>query len=315
MVLLYPGDKTMPGKKSRRWWFAAILLLGLAPLAAGQGDDKNPAGPVKPKPSDAQFTSGGQTIKVWKYVPGEGTGPFPAIILLNGIDGLDLLQTDLKVQVLYRTVASKLSQQGYVVHFVHYMNRTPLKKQEIPTVKDAFLRQTQNSTENGPKAPDLEPKLEQHYREWVDTVRDAVKNLRENKDLVDGEHIALVGLSMGGFVAASTVVEYPDLKIVAIANIFGGMPPSQQDKVRKDKMKLPPLLIMGGEEDVIVPEFYQRQVFKLWRDTGNTGEAHFYAGYGHAFFDKRINNFDQNMALNEALPTTMRFLKRYLQKN
>jgi dienelactone hydrolase len=305
----------MPGMKSRRWWMAAILVLALAPLAAGQsgGEVKLPPSPVIPKSSDAKFISGGQAIKVWKYVPGEGTGPFPAIILLNGIDGLDLLQSDLKVQLLYRVLASRLAQQGYVVHFVHYMNRTPLKKDEIPTVKDGFLRQTQNSRENGPKAPDLEPKLLQHYRQWVETVRDAVKNLREDKDLVDGEHIALIGLSMGGFVASSTVVEYPDLKIAAIANIFGGMPAQQQSQVRKEKTKLPPLLIMGGEEDDIVPEFYQRQVFKLWRDTGSTGEAHFYAGYGHAFFDKRTNTFDQSMALNEALPTTARFLKRYLQ--
>ena len=233
--------------------------------------------------------------------------------LLNGIDGLDLLQTDLKVQVLYRTVASKLSQQGYVVHFVHYMNRTPFKKDEIPTVKAGFLRQTQNASENGPKAPDLEPKLEQHYREWVDTVRDAVKDLREDKGLVDGDHMAIVGLSMGGFVGTSVVVAYPELKIAALANIFGGMPLQQQDQARKEKMKLPPLIIMGGEEDDIVPEFYQRQVFKLWRDSGNSAEAHFYAGYGHAFFDKRTNTFDQNMALNEALPTAARFLKRYLQ--
>jgi dienelactone hydrolase len=304
----------MPGMKSQRWWVAAILLLGLAPWAAGQnGGDAKPAGPAMPKSSDAKFSSGGQTIKVWKYVPGEGTGPYPAIILLNGIDGLDLLQTDLKVQLLYRMLASRLAQQGYVVHFVHYMNRTPLKKDEIPTVKDGFLRQTQNGSENGPKVPDLDPKLEQHYREWVDTVRDAVKDLREDKSLVAGDRIAIVGLSMGGFVASSTVVAYPDLKIAAIANIFGGMPAQQQDMVRKQKTKLPPLLIMGGEEDDIVPEFYQRQVFKLWRDTGNSGEAHFYAGYGHAFFDKRINTFDQNMALNEALPTTARFLKRYLQ--
>jgi dienelactone hydrolase len=314
MLLLYRGGHTMPGT-SHRWWLGAILALGLGPVALGQSADdlKRSAGPLLPKSSDATFKSGDQTIKVWKYVPAEGNAPFPGIVLLNGIDGLDLLQTDLKVQLLYRTLASRMAQQGYVVHFVHYMNRTPFKKDEIPTVKDAFLRQTQNGHGSGPKAPELEPKLEQHYREWMETVRDAVNDLRQDKTLVDGDRIGIVGLSMGGFVGTSCVVEYPELKIAALANIFGGMPPQQQAQVRKEKTKLPPILIMGGEEDDIVPEVYQRELFQLWRDTGNRAEAHFYSGYGHAFFDKRLKTFDQNMALNEALPTAQRFLKRYLQ--
>jgi dienelactone hydrolase len=295
--------------KTRSWWFAGLLLLALVPAAIGQSGPKTATDPVAPKSSDAKFTSGGETIKVWQYVPGAGEGPFPGIVLLNGIDGLDLLQTDFRVQLLYRTLASKLAQQGYVVHFVHYFNRTPFKKEDIATVKDGFMKQTQKGNKNNP--PD--PKLEQHFRDWMATVKDGVAFLREDKKLVNPERIAVVGLSMGGFVGTAAAVEYPELKLAALANIFGGLPPQAQAKVRKEKMKLPPLLIMAGEEDEIVPEIYQREMFQLWRDTGNLCEAHFYGGVGHAFYDKRTKSFDQDMALNEALPTAQRFLKRNLQ--
>jgi dienelactone hydrolase len=295
--------------KTRRCVFVGLLVVGLVPAVLGRSDAKPTPDPVVPKYTDVKFSSGGESIKVWQYVPGAGDGPFPGIVLLNGIDGLDLLQSDLRVQMLYRTLASKLAQQGYVVHFVHYFNRTPFKKEDIAGVKDGFMMTTKKENRDKP----FNAKLEQHFRDWMATVKDGVAFLREDKKLVNPDRIAVVGLSMGGFVGTTAAVEYSELKLAALANIFGGLPPQAQAKVRKEKMKLPPLLIMAGEEDEIVPEVYQREMFQLWRETGNLCEAHFYGGVGHAFYDKRTKTFDQDMALNEALPTAQRFLKRNLQ--
>jgi dienelactone hydrolase len=304
----------MSGRKSRMWWLVPILTAALAAAPASPaslaGDNKQ-AELAAPKYTDLKFTSGGQTIKVWQYVPGTGQGPFPAIVLLNGMDGFDLSPTELKVQLVYRTLASRFAQQGYVVHFVQYLQRTPLQKDEIAAVRSGFLQQTAPRKDNQKVA--LDPNLERYYKDWVATVRDGVAFLRHDKKLVDTEHVAIVGLSMGGFVGTSAVVEYPEMKVAAVANIFGGLPALYANKVRKDKMKLPPLLIMSGEDDDVVPEKYQVELFQLWRETNNSCEAHFYEGVGHAFFDKRIDGYDIDLALKEALPTAQRFLRRHLQ--
>ena len=44
----------------------------------------------KAKESDTTFVSGGQKITVWQFTPSEGTGPFPGIVMLYGLDGIDL---------------------------------------------------------------------------------------------------------------------------------------------------------------------------------------------------------------------------------
>ena len=303
----------MSGRKSRMWLLTpiltAVVATGSADAASSAGDSKQPD-PAAPKFTELKFTSGGQTIKVWQYVPGTGQGPFPAIVLLNGMDGFDLSPTELKVQLVYRTIASRFGQQGYVVHFVQYLQRTPLQKDEIAAVRSGFLRQTAPRKDNQEVA--LDAKLERYYKDWVATVRDGVEFLRHDKKLVDTEHVAIVGLSMGGFVATSAVVEYPEMKVAAVGNIFGGLPALYANKVRKDTMKLPPLLIMSGEDDDVVPEKYQVELFQLWRETNNRCEAHFYEGVGHGFFDKRINGYDIDLALKEALPTAQRFLARHL---
>jgi dienelactone hydrolase len=295
----------IPGRW-RRWLL--ILALAPAPVALSAPHQVQPGKEsIQPKYSEEWFISGKEKtkIKVGQYLPGEGTGPFPGIVLLHGIDGLDLLPTNLQVQFLYGTVANRMARQGYVVHFVHYFHRTPLKREEIPKVKEELQKQLLSDHSK------IDPKLVQYYHDWLDTCRDAVQFLQKHED-VDRTKTGVVGLSLGGFLATSLAVKYPELNITVLGNLFGGLPPSLGDVVRQNKMKLPPILIMAGEEDDVVPERFQRELFLLWRETGNLGEAHFYGDYGHGFYDKRTKNYDQSMALNEALPTALRFLKRHL---
>src|SRR5262249_38942191 len=147
----------------------------------------------------------------------------------------------------------------------------------------------------------LEPELEKYYRTWMTTARKAVESLRADPR-VDGDRVAVVGLSLGGFLASSVVVEYPELKVKALVNVFVALPAQQYAKVRKEKMKLPPILIIGAEDDDIVPEAFQRELFLLWRETNNRGEAHFYGNVGHAFVtDKKTNAVDLDLAMKEAL--------------
>jgi dienelactone hydrolase len=301
----------MQETRSGLWWFRLVAAAALVPAVAGLAVPSHQQigkDAVPPKYTEEWFVSGPEKvkIKVGQYAPGEGKGPFPGIVLLHGIDGIDLLRTNLQVQFLYGTVANKIARDGYVVHFVHYFHRTPLKKDDIPKVKEDLQKQLVSDQTK------FDPKLVQLYHDWVDTCVDSVKFLQKHKD-VDRSKTGVVGLSLGGFLATSLVVKHPEQKVACLANLFGGMVPGISEQVRKDKMKLPPILIMGGEEDDVVPEKFQRELFLLWRETGSSAEAHFYGNLGHAFYDKRTKNYDQNMALNEALPTAIRFLKRNLQ--
>jgi dienelactone hydrolase len=294
------------------WWLrlvaTAALLLPAAVGMSAPNHDQGGKDAAPPKYTEEWFVSGKEKvkIKVGQYIPGEGKAPFPGIVLLHGIDGMDLLRTNLQVQFLYGTVANRIAREGFVVHFVHYFHRTPLKKDEIPKVKEDLQKQLINDQSK------LDPKLVQYYHDWLDTNLDAVKFLQSHKD-VDRSKTGVLGLSLGGFLATSLVVKHPEAKLAAAADLFGGMAPGIREQVRNDKMKLPPILIMGGEEDDIVPERFQRDLFLLLRETGNPAEAHFYGSVGHAFYDQRTKNYDQNMALNEALPTAIRFLKRHLR--
>ena len=73
--------------------------------------------------------------------------------------------------------------------------------------------------------------LEKPYRAWMAAVKDGVQFLRADKN-VDKDRIGVVGLSMGGFVGTSLVVDHPELKIKGLINAFGGLPPVQHDKVQ-----------------------------------------------------------------------------------
>lgn len=264
-----------------------------------------PAGfaPYRAKKTETAFESGGERIKVWRFTPAEGKGPWPGIVLLHGLDGMDEME---RVQLLYMIVAGKVADKGYVVDFIHYFDRSKIKAEDAKPLKLALQKQLLDLEL---KQPD--PKLEKLYRSWVETVKDGVEFLRQNPK-VEKDHIGALGLSLGGFLATSLVVDYPGQRLCCLANVFGGLPPTHQAKVRVNKLKLPPILIMAGEDDDIVPEKFQRDLLDLWRETGNRGEAHFYGGVGHAFFDKELNAVDQNLALNEALPTAIRFLNRHL---
>jgi dienelactone hydrolase len=279
---------------------ALTLVLAVAPTTARAGLPT-----FKAKKTETSFIAGDATIRVWQYAPTEGKGPWPGVVLLYGLDGLDPDEFA-KSQLIYALIAGKIAEKGFVVHLVLYFDRVKFDAKDIPDLKLALRRQLLDLEQKG-----VDAKTEKLYRAWMATVKEGVDNLRKNKD-VDDKRIGLVGVSMGGFLGTSVVVEYPGLKLLCLGNIFGGLPPPEYAKVRDNKLKLPPLMVMGGEEDDIVPEKFQRDLFDLWRATGNRGEGHFYGGVGHAFYDKAAGAIDRELAFNEALPAAIRFLKRHL---
>jgi dienelactone hydrolase len=287
------------------------FLVGLLPAVLSTAAFLAPAAEseagfnfFKAKESQTTFKSGDQTITVWRFAPLEAKGPFPGVVMLYGVDGWDDLP---KAQLLYKTVAGKIAEKGFVVHFIHYFQRTPVGQADLLAIKEAMLTKV---LENPGEVPD--PRLKRLYQLWLETVKDGVDNLRQDRD-VDPQAIGMLGLSMGGFLATSLVVEHPNLNIRAVVNAFGGLPAEECSTVRAAKHKFPPLQILAGQDDDIVPEKVQRRLFDLWRETGNPAEGHFYSGVGHVFVNKGKQSIDLDLAMNEALPAAIRFLKRQLQ--
>ncbi len=264
----------------------------------------------KAKESETAYLSGGQKIKVWKFTPivaeGEAQVPLPGILVLPGLDGIDLLEKDKAIQMLYKTVAGKIADKGYVVYVIHYFQRTPLSEKDAADVKKQFLDMVPRM-----KTKPFDPRLQKLYEEWLGAVEDGIGFMRKDPKEVIGDKIGVLGLSLGGFLGTTLVVERPGVEIAALVNVFGGLPPQLYEKAQKAK-NLPPLLVMGGEEDEIVPVSFQRELYGLWCNTEQCREAHFYGNLGHAFFDKQRGAIDMDVALNEALPTAIRFLKRHV---
>jgi dienelactone hydrolase len=289
----------MQGKRKRLWTALAVAVLLLAQPAS------TPAGFsfYKAKESKTSFVSGGEKITVWQFTPAEGKGPFPGIVVLYGLEGLDDLP---KVQLLYKMVAGQIADKGYVVHFVHYFEGSKILPKYVPALKDDMRKELLEQKKDKPNL-----QCENYYRAWMATVKDGVAELRKQPN-VQPERIGVIGFSMGGFLATSIAVEHADLRLSCVVNAFGGLPDKHHAQLRRTKDKIAPILIFGGEEDDIVSEKFGRDLLTLLRDTGNQGEAHFYGGIGHMFFDKNLGTVNTDVALKEALPIAQRFLNRHL---
>src|SRR5205085_9463499 len=133
------GGAMMQGDRPRSWRSTMILptlMAGSILLAPAVADAGFPA--YKAKRTEASFTSGDATIKVWQFTPTEGKGPWPGVVLLYGLDGLDEFKT---TQLFYNIIGGKIAEKGLVVQLVFYFDRIPFKAAEVPKLKLALQKQ------------------------------------------------------------------------------------------------------------------------------------------------------------------------------
>src|SRR5258708_32091255 len=90
--------------------------------------------------------------------------------------------------------------------------------------------------------------LRQLLHVWIGVVQDAVVFARKQGN-VDGDRIALVGFSLGSYVALSAAVTEEKLRVSAVVEFFGGLPRELHPKVGP----MPPVLIVHGDKDSIMP--------------------------------------------------------------
>jgi dienelactone hydrolase len=193
-------------------------------------------GGEKPKFIAGHFDSGDKTIRVERYEPAK-EGRYPAVIFLYGIDGLHAGNEE-----AFRGVARAQADRGYVVLIVHYFDCIPGRPKEMKALqKDlGVLLFPQKQAGNQAQAA-------KYFKAWKGVVRDALVYARAQKS-VDKDRVGLVGLSLGGFLAAAVSSE-PEQRVKGVVTLFAGIPPETAAKLKH----FPAALILTADKDVVVP--------------------------------------------------------------
>jgi dienelactone hydrolase len=240
------------------------------------------------------FVSGGKPVAVECFAPA-APGKYPAVLLLHSLDGLDN-----GCGWMYRIAAEKCAARGYAVFLVHYFDRTGAK--QLPAVRRPLFRWAKGE----PIGDADRETIATHFGAWTEAVRDAVGYVRSRPN-VDGKRVGLVGFSLGAFLALSVAAEQ-DMQIAAVVDFFGGLPEERRARLTK----LPPALIVHGDQDQTVPVREARLLGDWLQAHRSPGEVKIYPGVDHVFATPS-GGFDK-AALCDAQERTAAFLERHLMK-
>jgi carboxymethylenebutenolidase len=272
--------------------FAALALLALLGTPAL-------AEPVKAdteaKPEVRHFTSGGKEIAAEYFAPAGG-GKHPVLVALHAVDGVQG-----PLVPMYHDAARACAGQGYVVLLVHYFDRTGAAKKDVEGYRELFVnyfRRKEHTAEQLKRIKELSG-------QWTAVVRDAVAYAR-GLDNVDSERIGLVGFSLGATVALAAAAEH-DLKAAALVEMFGTLPRGSRAGLKK----LPPTLVIHGEEDTIIPVDEAYCLIGLLAARRQPCEAEVYPGVGHMFSPE--GRAVQEAPLLAAKLRAMAFLDKHLK--
>ncbi len=200
--------------------------------------------------------------------------PHPAVVILHGSFGW---------RPIYAQIAQTLADSGFVALAINY-----------------FAETGRDSTKS--------QRLQMHPQ-WLAAIRHAVEYLRR-QPFVRPDRIGLIGYSRGAFLAVSVASTTPGVK--AVVDYFGGIDTSTvplEDQIRN----FPPLLILHGAADTVVPVTRAYQLQQAVVSHGGEVEMHIYPGMNHAF-NARFSPGYSDSAAADSEARTIVFLKRRLQQ-
>jgi dienelactone hydrolase len=216
-----------------------------------------------------QYQSGGRPI-VLEYVLPSGTGSRPVVILLHGSNGAASSAPTM------RLVMQGLAGMGYAALFPHYFNST--------------------GDEDLGAGPERDARIERGWDLWQQAVADAIEAAAQLQG-TDGTRTALVGFSLGSYLSLGVAEAGPPVRCVI--EFCGGLP----ENLRGQPLVLPPVLILHGEADTVVPVARAHELQAALSANGVIFEAHLYPGQGHVF---------SGTAEADALARCRSFLETYL---
>ena len=266
----------------------ALILVGLVAVTTSASAQSG-----KTTQATSSFVSGGAKITLSRYEPC-GDGKRPAIVLVHGLQSVESSKSALD------TICRAYAARGYGVYLIHYFERTKTSEKEIAPLLAKFKNFL---------ADDNKPRDEaicKTYSAWLDTLRDGLAHIRAQPS-VDQERVALVGISLGGFMSLTLAAE-EKLQIAAVVSHFGGMPRDVAARVKK----MPPMQVIHGDKDLVVPPSEAHAVAKLAKAKSFSLEMHIFANAGHVFTGPN-GEFQLLDALRADLETA-RFLGEHLKQ-
>lgn len=115
-----------------------------------------------------------------------------------------------------------------------------------------------------------------HAVTWAQAVGDAI-SFASTQPFVDAQRIALVGFSLGAYLSVAVAAE--DTRVKAVVEFFGGVPEPMASRIRR----LPPTLILHGEQDNIVPLSEGVRLRELCEQRAVCVEMETFPSAGHSF--------------------------------
>jgi dienelactone hydrolase len=157
----------------------------------------------------------------------------------------------------YHEQAAYFAGKGYTVLMLHYFDGS------------------------GSSAPNYE-----NYLEWVQTLDDLIRECQKSTGW-SSRRIAVLGFSLGASVALAAGSQ--GAQVSAIADWYGSLPDEFFEKLKG----MPPLLILHGKQDEIIPMVNAQQLVRLCGIAKITCESHFYAEQNHGFVGSALKDADR----------------------
>ena len=186
-----------------------------------------------------RFPAGGKDIRIETFADPAGQDA-PSIIVLHGSTGVEFANR------FIANLAQSFAAQGFVVHLVHYFDRTGTHFADDATIKRSS-------------------------GEWLQTVHDAVSFIRKKRPRAA---IGFFGYSLGGYLVAAESVS--NRQISAAVVLSGGLEGSAQSVKHAV-----PMLILHGNVDQRVPVSEARRLEAALTRAGHPPEVHIYPREGH----------------------------------
>ena len=202
-------------------------------------------------------------------------GIHPAVIILYGSSGW---------RPQYISIAKNLADSGFVALVLDYYAETGRDTGQT----DIVLK----------------------WPQWQAMIRGAVAYLREDSSSYR-RPIGFIGYSLGAFLAISIASSIPEVR--AVVDYFGGGS-SEKDSLDSEVRNFPPLLILHGEKDTIVPVSIAYSLRDAVIAQGGEVEIRIYPNEQHAFNAAWSPNYSESAAF-DSFQRTVDFLQRRLQEN
>jgi carboxymethylenebutenolidase len=159
--------------------------------------------------------SGASAIRIYEHETAD-TKPHPALMVLHGSGGAVSYWVD--------RFAPTLARLGVATYAPHYFDKTGTQRATAETILDG-----------------------KHFAQWLEAIRDGFSYIADRPS-VDAKRIAVLGISLGGYLAVALGAE--DTRVRAVIEMSGGIAPEWEHRVTS---AMHPVLIVHGMQDNVVP--------------------------------------------------------------